>query len=77
MEEQELMSMPLEELFARAEELTGRLQDPELALEESFSVYQEGMKIIKVCNSRIDQVEKQMLAMNREGELEPFESTAE
>jgi exodeoxyribonuclease VII small subunit len=77
MEEQELMALPLEELFARAEELTGRLQNPELALEESFEAYQEGMKIIQACNSRIDQVEKQMLAMNREGGIEPFEPAAD
>jgi exodeoxyribonuclease VII small subunit len=77
MEEQELLTLPLEELFAKAEELTGQLADPELALEEAFEAYQEGMKIIRACNSRIDQVEKQMLAMNRDGELVPFDAVAE
>jgi exodeoxyribonuclease VII small subunit len=74
MEEQELMTLPLEELFEKAEELTGQLADPGLALEEAFAAYQEGMKIIQACNSRIDQVEKQMLAINEEGDLEPFET---
>jgi exodeoxyribonuclease VII small subunit len=77
MEEQELLTLPLEELFAKAEELTGQLADPELALEEAFEAYQEGMKIIRACNSRIDQVEKQMLAMNRDDELVPFDAVAE
>ena len=37
-----------------------------------FSAYEQGMQIIRACNSRIDQVEKKMLVMNAEGELEPF-----
>ena len=62
----------LEELFAEAEELIGRMEEPELSLEDAFSAYEQGMRIIRACNSRIDQVEKKMLVMNAEGELEPF-----
>lgn len=63
----------LEELFARAEELIGRMEEPELPLEEAFAAYEQGMKIIQTCNSRIDQVEKKMLVMNESGELAPFD----
>lgn len=62
----------LEELFAEAEELIGRMEEPELSLEDAFAAYEKGMRIIRACNSRIDQVEKKMLVMNAEGELEPF-----
>ena len=62
----------LEELFAQAEELIGHMEEPELSLEDAFSAYEQGMQIIRACNSRIDQVEKKMLVMNAEGELEPF-----
>ena len=62
----------LEELFAEAEELIGRMEEPELSLEDAFAAYEQGMRIIRACNSRIDQVEKKMLVMNAEGELEPF-----
>lgn len=62
----------LEELFAEAEDLIGRMEEPDLSLEDAFEAYAQGMKIIRACNSRIDQVEQKMLMMNAEGELEPF-----
>lgn len=62
----------LEELFAEAEALIGRMEEPEISLEEAFAAYEQGMKIIRACNSRIDQVEQKMLVMNAEGELVPF-----
>lgn len=62
----------LEELFAEAEALIGRMEEPDLPLEEAFAAYEQGMKIIRRCNSRIDQVEQKMLMMNEEGELVPF-----
>ena len=62
----------LEELFAEAEALIGHMEEPDLPLEEAFAAYEQGMKIIRVCNSRIDQVEQKMLVMNEEGELAPF-----
>lgn len=62
----------LEELFAEAESLIKRMEEPDLPLEEAFAAYEQGMKIIRACNSRIDQVEQKMLMMNEEGELVPF-----
>ena len=63
----------LEELFADAEALIRRMEEPDLPLEEAFAAYEQGMKIIRACNSRIDQVEQQMRLMNEEGALVPFE----
>ena len=62
----------LEELFAEAEALIGRMEDPDISLEEAFAAYEQGMKMIRACNRRIDQVEQKMLVMNAEGELVPF-----
>lgn len=62
----------LEKLFAEAESLIGRMEEPDLPLEEAFAAYEQGMKIIRACNSRIDQVEQKMLVINEEGRLAPF-----
>lgn len=67
------MDMGLEELFAQAEALIERLEEPGLSLEEAFAAYEKGMKLIRACNSRIDRVEQKMLMMNEEGELVPFD----
>ncbi len=67
--EQELS---LEEAFARIEETIGHLEEEETTLEESFQAYQQGMKLLQYCNEKIDKVEKQVLLINEDGELDEF-----
>ncbi len=62
----------LEEAFRRIEELLEKLGDKDVSLEESFSLYQEGMKLLKQCNDKIDHVEKQMLQIDEEGQIHEF-----
>lgn len=63
----------LEELFREIEDILDRMEDKELSLEDSFSLYEKGMKRLKQCNDRIDQVEKKMLMINGQGELVDFD----
>lgn len=69
MEERELT---LEEAFAQLEEITGRLEDEKISLEDSFMQYQKGMQLLKYCNDSIDRVEKKVLVLNGEGKLDEF-----
>ncbi|MCI9438913.1 MAG: exodeoxyribonuclease VII small subunit [Lachnospiraceae bacterium] len=69
---EEKKELSLEENFARLEEIIERLGE-EIALEEAFRVYGEGMAVLKQCNEQIDRVEKQVLKMSAEGQLEEFE----
>ncbi len=64
--------MSLEETFDKLEETITRLEAEDISLEESFLAYQEGMKLLKQCNDTIDKVEKQVLALNKDGELDEF-----
>ncbi len=64
--------MSIEEKFAKLEEALNRMESEELSLEESFRIYKEGMELLKQCNDDIDKVEKQVMALNAEGELEAF-----
>ncbi len=43
-----------------------------MSLEDSFRYYQEGMELLKLCNARIDHVEKQMLQIDEEGQVHEF-----
>lgn len=52
--------------------MLGKLSDRDVPLEESFAIYAEGMKLLKVCGDKLDQVEKKMLVMNEEGKLDEF-----
>ena len=39
--------MELETLFTQVEEIIEKMQDNEISLEESFSLYESGMKALK------------------------------
>ncbi len=65
--------LTLEEAFLRLEEVTRALEDETyISLEESFTVYQKGMELLKYCNESIDKVEKKVLVLNGEGKLDEF-----
>ena len=67
----------LEENFARLEDAIDRLGDESLPLEEEFQTYSLGMAILKECIDQIDRVEKQVLKLTEEGQLEEFEDGAQ
>lgn len=64
--------LSLEEAFGRLDELLGKLGDKEVSLDESFGAYAEGTRLLKYCNDYLDQVEKKMLVLNKEGGLDEF-----
>lgn len=68
-----MQEVSLEELFAQAEEIAAKLEQPQIALEDAFAAYEQGMQIIHACNGRIDKVEKKMLVMNEDGGLSAFD----
>lgn len=64
--------LSLEEAFAQIEEVISRLETEEITLEESFAQYHRGMSLLAHCNETIDQVEKKVLKINEDGELDEF-----
>ena len=66
------LDISLEEAFEQIETVIEQLEEEDITLEESFRAYQEGMKLISYCNGKIDKVEKQVLTINEDGELDEF-----
>lgn len=62
----------LEQLFEKLEESISQLERDDISLEDSFKIYKEGMKLVQTCNNRIDRVEKEVLKLNENGELDEF-----
>ena len=62
----------LEEAFQELEGLIEKMQQREVTLEETFALYEQGIRKLRFCNQKIDQVEKKMLLLNEQGELEPL-----
>ncbi|MFT4146608.1 MAG: exodeoxyribonuclease VII small subunit [Mobilitalea sp.] len=58
----------LETAFQELEQIMDTLEKPEISLEASFALYQEGMKLLKACNDSIDKVEKELIILSENGE---------
>lgn len=57
----------LEEVFSQLDTVIQDMEREDISLEESFRLYHEGMQMLKVCNEKIDTVEKKMLILDEEG----------
>lgn len=63
----------LQEMLKTLDEQIRALESEDISLEDSFLVYEQGMKLIKECNDKIDRVEKKVLELNAEGTLQEME----
>lgn len=61
--------MTLEEKLAKLDAMTEQLRKEDITLEESFSLYKDGMELIKQCNADIGRVEKQVQILNADGQV--------
>ena len=59
-------NMTIEETFAALDALIDQLESGKGSLEDAFKNYEEGMKLVKSCNEKIDKIEKQILVLNGE-----------
>ena len=62
----------LEERFSMIEDILGQMEDENVTLDQSFDLYKQGIEQIKAANADLDRIEKAMLVMNEDGELEDF-----
>lgn len=64
--------LTIEGSLKELDKIVERLESREISLEDSFSMYQKGMELLRQCSSKIDTVEKKMLKINENGELSEF-----
>ena len=69
---EETKELKLEEAFEKLDGMLQELESSDISLEDSFRVYEEGMRLLKQCNDIIDRVEKKVLKLNEDGSLEEF-----
>ncbi len=62
----------LEMMFRDLEEVIEKMEDSDVTLEQSFELYDRGMKLLKKCNQTIDEVEKKVLVLDEDGETHEF-----
>ena len=62
----------LEELFSGLDKVIARMEGEDITLEESFSLYQNGMDMLRQCSGTIDAVEKKVQILDEDGEEHDF-----
>ena len=56
--------MNVEETFAALDRIIGKLEKGDGSLEDAFADYEEGMKLVKSCNEKIETIEKKILVLS-------------
>lgn len=62
----------LEQVFEQLDKVVEKLETETVSLEESFQLYHQGMDLLKICNDKIDTVEKKMMVLDENGEQHEF-----
>ena len=55
-----------EELLDKLEEITSKLEKEQLSLDDSVKLFEEGMKISKECNSKLEDAQKRITILTDE-----------
>jgi len=55
--------MRFEEAMAALEDLVARLEAGKVGLDESLALYEEGMKLVRLCNAQLDRAEQRVEAV--------------
>lgn len=54
----------IEEMLDEVDGIIDSLESGDIALEDSFKIYEKGMKTIQTINARIDKVEKKIIELD-------------
>ncbi len=57
-----------EAALARLQEIVGGLENGSAPLDESLSMFEEGVRLVKLCNEKLDHAEQRVKILLRKGE---------
>lgn len=70
-----------EKAMERLESIVQNLESGDLSLEDSLKAFEEGMELVRFCNTKLDEAEQKVTILTREstGKLvqQPFETRQE
>lgn len=66
---EEKTNMTMEEAFERLNQVLNEMEAGEHSLEETFTLYEEGLKLVRHCHETVDAVEKKLMIL--EGQEPP------
>ncbi len=72
-ENRESKELTIDELFGQLEDITSKMEDAQISLEDSFALYKEGMEALQAVSTKISDVEQQVLKITEDMDLVPLE----
>ena len=69
MEAENKKDQTLEDVFEQLDEV---VKGEAVSLEDSFQLYHEGMELLKICNDKIETIEKKVMILDKDGEEHEF-----
>ncbi|HZR24819.1 MAG TPA: exodeoxyribonuclease VII small subunit [Vicinamibacterales bacterium] len=64
-----------EAAIAELESIVKKLEEGDLALEQSLALYERGVQLSRFCHARLEAAEKRIEILNERGELKPAPTT--
>ncbi len=65
---EDMKEKKFEDAMARLEEIVTQLESGDLSLEESLNIFEEGMKLAKFCSAKLEEAEKKVTMLVKQGE---------
>jgi exodeoxyribonuclease VII small subunit len=66
-------AVTFEAAMEQLEKIVQRLEEGDVPLEQAINLYQEGIQLSKLCNEKLQNVEKKMdQVMDQNGQVEPL-----
>jgi len=62
-----------EDALSKLEKIVSKLEEGDIPLEESLKLFEEGIRLSRFCNQKLDEAEKrvEILMKDKEGDLKP------
>ena len=60
-----------EAAIAELESIVKKLEEGDLALEQSLALYERGVQLSRFCHTRLEEAERRIEILNERGELKP------
>jgi exodeoxyribonuclease VII small subunit len=67
----------LETNLKELESIVSKMEQGDMALEDSIKSYEKGMLLLKLCQDSLKEIEQKVLVLSSENTLEQFKSTNE
>ncbi len=63
-----------EDALTKLEKIVSKLEDGEISLEESLKLFEEGIRLSRLCNQKLDEAEKkvEILLKDKDGSLRAY-----